>query len=100
MRYIAMSVAAAILFSGCVSTGTTRTIESTPPGASVTIKGFGECETPCTVKLDGRRSVTVAKAGYKAQRFDILPGAEPVVVILELAAASEEVDSVELPRLD
>ncbi|MEM8771161.1 MAG: PEGA domain-containing protein [Pseudomonadota bacterium] len=82
------------------TTGDLRTITSTPAGALVKIEGFGECETPCTIKLDGARNVTVAKAGYKAQRFAVKPGRENVNVILELAAPTDEVSSETLPELD
>lgn len=90
-----------LALSGCLaSSGGMRTIESTPAGALVTIEGYGECETPCTVKLDGYRQVTVAKAGYKAQRFGVKPGGKTIQVILELAAPSGEVDATALPELD
>ncbi len=86
--------------NGCLATsGAMRSFYSTPSGATVTIDGFGSCETPCTVKLDGYRKVTVAKAGYKAQRFGVSPGGGGVNVILELAAPSGVVDAETLPDL-
>ncbi len=91
----------ALGLSGCFATGgEVRTITSEPDGALVRIDGFGECETPCTIKLDGRREVTVAKAGYKAQRFGITAGNRNVHVILQLAAPTQDVDAETLPSLD
>ncbi len=97
----AILIAAMLFFlNGCLATsGSIRTFNSTPPGATVTIEGFGTCETPCKVKLDGYRDVTVAKAGYKAQRFGVQPGDAPVNVILELAAPAGDVDAETLPDL-
>ena len=93
--------AAGLALTGCLATGgEVRTITSQPDGALVRIDGFGECETPCTVKLDGRREVTVAKAGYKAQRFGITPGNRDIHVILDLAAPTQDVDAETLPSLD
>ncbi len=89
-----------VLLNGCLATsGAMRSFTSTPSGATVTIDGYGACETPCTVKLDGDRKVTVAKAGYKAQRFGVKPGGAPVNVILELAAPAGVVDAETLPDL-
>lgn len=86
--------------AGCLSTtGDMRTITSAPSGALVNIDGYGQCETPCTIKLDTRREITVAKAGYKAQRFGIVPGSKDVHVILELAAPTDEVSTETLPEL-
>ena len=90
-----------LFMSGCLATsGNMRTIESTPSGALVTIENYGTCETPCTVKLDGRRNVTIAKAGYKAQRFAIDAKGKPVRVKLELAAPTGDVDAQTLPEID
>ena len=88
------------LLGGCLHTSSgMRIINSEPPGATVIIEGFGECETPCSVKLDGYRSVLVAKAGYKPQKFGIVPKGPPVEVILELAAPTDDVDQETLPDL-
>ncbi len=98
---VVFALTLSLALGGCFgSSGGMRTIESTPSGALVTIEGYGECETPCTVKLDGYRNVTVAKAGYKAQRFGVKPGGAPVQVILDLAAPSGEVDTTALPEID
>jgi PEGA domain-containing protein len=99
MRLI-LILATVFFLNGCfVTSGGMRSFTSTPSGATVTIDGYGACETPCTVKLDGYRKVTVAKAGYKAQRFGVKPGGAPVNVILELAAPAGVVDSETLPDL-
>ena len=87
---------------GCLFTtgdGDLRRITSVPSGALVKIEGYGECETPCSIKLGQRREVLVAKAGFKAQRFGILPGKKDVHVILELAAPTSDVDTQALPEL-
>ncbi len=91
----------ALAGSGCLATGgETRTIKSTPTGAQVQVEGYGDCDTPCTVKLDGMREITVAKAGFKAQRFRIAPGGGDVNVVLELAAPTSDVATEALPELN
>ena len=81
--------------------GTSRTkIVSDPAGAIVTVEGFGECDTPCTIALDAPRMVTVAKTGYKPQRFQIRPGKSRVDVTLELVAPTENVETNSLPELE
>jgi len=100
MRFVLL-LTAGFMASGCLATsGNTRKIISEPPGALVTVRGYGECETPCTVRLDDHRNVTVAKAGYKAKRFVISPSGPPVKVRLELAAPAGEVDAESLPDID
>lgn len=93
---------AALATGGCFLTTKSgvREIVSNPPGALVTVEGFGECETPCTVRLDERRRVTVAKAGYAAQRFFIAPKGPPVEVTLDLAAPTGDVDAEALPEIE
>ncbi len=102
MRSKLIFVAAGLLaLPGCLTTaGNVRTVTSDPAGALVRIAGYGECETPCTVKLDEVRELTVAKAGYKAQRFRVAPGSKGVHVILQLAAPTQDVDATQLPALD
>ena len=99
MRMLLMGFAV-LAAGGCMTTKGARMIKSDPPGALVTVEGFGECETPCRITLDTRREVTVAKAGYKAQRFGITPGGRSVMVVLELAAPTDDVDAIALPELD
>lgn len=92
--------AVAMLATGCLATtGDMRTITSMPDGALVQIDGYGECETPCSIKLDTIRQITVAKAGYLPQRFGIKPGRDDVHVILELAAPTDDVAVETLPDL-
>ena len=98
---IVFCVLSGALLSGCLATSNgMRTINSEPPGALVTVQGFGQCETPCTVRLDDHRNITVAKAGYKARRFVLGPDGGEVNVELELAAPAGDVDSTALPDLD
>lgn len=98
-----LTVAAVALVAGCVTNGkATRgvtLITSEPTGALVTVEGYGECETPCSVEADAVRSVTVAKAGFLPVRFDLVPGKKRVALKLELAAPTEGVDEGELPEL-
>ena len=99
MRIMMLTISAALL-SGCRTSGGVREIRSTPSGAFVAIDGFGECETPCTVKLDEPRRIRVAKAGYITQDFILEPKGGAIDIPLELAAASTEVDATSLPDLE
>jgi len=74
-------------------------IESIPTGATVSIEGFGECETPCTIQHNITRRIVVAKAGYLPQNFDVRAGAGKIRVQLELAAPTEGVEEQALPEL-
>ena len=96
LTIIALAGAAACATSG--GSGLT-TITSTPEGATVRIDGFSDCETPCAIRLEFPADVTVAKAGYTAERFRINPGEKSVSVDLELAAPTEGVEETELPEL-
>lgn len=104
MRRIGVYCAAALASAACAggfgAPSGLRTIASTPPGALVTVEGFGECETPCTIKVDQERNVTVARAGYEAQRFVVGPTGGDIDVQLELAAPAGAVEDGELPSLD
>ncbi len=98
--------AAALLTAGCKtfdfvgSKGPTiTTVSTTPPGALVTVEGFGECLSPCTIELDAPRNITVAKAGYNPQRFVLEPGKKKVDIMLELSAPTTDVDADTLPDL-
>lgn len=92
---------AALPLSGCLTTsGEVSQINSTPPGALVSVNGVGECETPCTVELNQLRRVTIAKAGYKPFRFVLPPDGRDISVELELVAPTEDVDAVALPDID
>ncbi|GAB4522956.1 MAG: hypothetical protein Kow00133_10760 [Amphiplicatus sp.] len=98
LRRIVLS-AAALSAGACATTPGVVEIVSEPPGALVTVEGYGECQTPCTIGLDGPRDVTVAKAGFLPKRFAVAPGAGRVKVALDLAAPTEKVDEEALPDL-
>lgn len=92
---------ASLAAGGCATfggSGVTQ-IVSEPPGALVRVEGAGECETPCTVKFESPREVTIAKVGYKAQRLRIGPDQSKVKVTLELAAPTGEVEETKMPEL-
>lgn len=74
-------------------------IKSTPAGATVTVDGYGECETPCRIQLLSPVMATVAKAGYDAKRYRLIPGQTSLLVELELAAPAGNVESGSLPPL-
>jgi hypothetical protein len=71
-----------------------------PAGALLTIEGVGECETPCTVRLDSPRQANLAKAGFVAQTVTLGPERSSVTIPMELAAASDDVDTTVLPDLN
>ena len=85
--------------AGCASDGLTKIVTS-PPGATVTVAGYGQCETPCTVQLDGVRDIIVAKAGYKKRELSIAPDQGRVALDLELAAPTTGVEADALPPLE
>ena len=85
--------------SACASSDV-LTVYSDPSGALVRISGFGECETPCDIKIATTTDITVAKAGYLPKRLRINPGDGDVKVKLELAAPTEDVDVETLPSID
>lgn len=97
-------VALVLPSTGCLTIlgggGNKIDIETTPPGATVNLEGFGECETPCAIQLEQTRRVTVAKAGYKPVRLSVPPDSRDISIILELAAPTDEIDSTTLPDLD
>lgn len=96
---IAVALPACSATGGMFGGGVSEII-STPPGATASIDGFGECETPCTVRVDQARYVTIAKAGYTPQTIRLEPGGKTISVELELAAPTGEVDTQTLPDLD
>lgn len=104
MRVLFGIAIAALALSGCKTLGggtdtTLTTVTTEPAGALVTVIGFGECETPCTIEIDKPRNITIAKAGYDAQKLVLLPGKKKLDVVLELSAPTTEVDETELPEL-
>ncbi|WP_425408717.1 PEGA domain-containing protein [Hyphococcus sp.] len=105
MRIIA-GIASLALLSGCQTLefggpGDRLNLQTDPPGALVAVEGAGECETPCVIKLDGPKKARIAKAGFVTQYVTLNPGGKKQIVVpLELAAASEDVDTTALPDLD
>ncbi len=95
-------IAALLAAAGCTTlglgSGATKFV-SEPPGALVRVEGGGECETPCTVKFDRPREVTIAKTGYIARRIRVGPDRSKVKVTLELAVETEEVETNTLPEV-
>ncbi len=93
--------AAALLASACATTNgpTITLIETDPPGALVQVEGFGECEAPCTIELDAPRNLTIAKAGYDAQRLTLEPGKKRLQIKLTLSAPTTDVEEITLPEL-
>lgn len=91
-----------MLISGCASDGSREltTIRSIPNGAYLEI-GFDKrtCTTPCSIKLDRPQRIEVSKEGFEKQVFYIQPNNRDVFVKLELVAASEDVESTQLPDL-
>lgn len=104
MRILFGIAIAALTLGGCKTLGggsgtTLTTVTTEPAGALVTVEGFGECETPCTIEIDKPRNITIAKAGYDPQKLVLLPGKKKLNVTLELSAPTTEVDETELPEL-
>ncbi|NNL89988.1 MAG: PEGA domain-containing protein [Marinicaulis sp.] len=103
-RGIRSSLALAMfaMLSACATIRNAATvyIRSEPTGALVTVDGVGECETPCSIRVDVQRSATVAKAGYLPVRIRLSPGLREYQIKMELAAASEDVDAVMLGDID
>jgi len=102
MRRFLMASSAALL-GGCMTipgVSTVQMVNTDPQGVLLTIDGKGECETPCTVKLDGPQKARLAKAGFQTITVTLAPGKSEVTIPMQLAAASTGVDSTELPELD
>lgn len=91
----------ALLIPACATTGgaSITLVETDPPGALVQVEGFGECEAPCTIELDAPRNLTIAKAGYDAQRLTLSPGTKKLRVKLTLSAPTTDVEEEALPEL-
>lgn len=104
-RTIALALTISALLTACQTLlsgrdGSAYTeIITVPDAASVTIEGFGTCQSPCRMTHDVPRTVTIAKAGFIKQSFVVKPGAGKVRVQLELAAPSEDVEATALPEL-
>ena len=87
--------------TACSTLSGSETVEisTVPSGALVTIDGVGECETPCSIRLDAQRQATIAKAGYLSRRVVLSPRTKDFTLDLELAAATDDVDAVQLDDL-
>lgn len=98
---VLLSLFSVAMLAGCASAPKTSITEisSEPAGAEVQIEGFGTCVTPCRIEIDRPRNVTVAKAGFLAERFQIAPGEKVVALKLRLAAPTKDVDKSTLPDL-
>ena len=102
MRCLIFVFAIAGLTSGCFGGGGgVKTIISSPNNALVTITGYGNCTTPCSIEVDVPREITVAKAGYLPRRFT-LSSASPneIEIELPLAAPSSDVSTTSLPEIN
>ena len=100
MRYFPTAAAALSLAACATVKGPQITlVETEPSGALIRVEGFGECESPCRIELDAPRNLTIAKAGFDAERIVIEPGAKKVVVKLNLSAPTKEVEVDALPEL-
>jgi len=97
-----MLLALSVLYvTACATTNGPKItlVETDPPGALVRVEGFGECEAPCRIELDAPRNLTIAKAGYDAQRIVLRPGTKRLTVIMKLSAPTTVVDEAALPEL-
>ncbi|MEL7016392.1 MAG: hypothetical protein AAFR72_12340 [Pseudomonadota bacterium] len=103
-----IAVVAGLMIAACANReaiSDTRLVVSEPSAAYVSIRDNRErelfnCLTPCRIKVADSLLVFVSKEGFTAQRFYVAPGRGTIRVQLELTAASEAVDSVELPELN
>lgn len=97
---IAALLALPFALAGCATSGVRTTeIVTEPPGALVRVEGYGECVSPCVIAFDAPRMITIAKAGYRAQRFELKPGKSRLVARLELAAPTRPVEEGALEKL-
>lgn len=96
-----MLVSTAVILSACATAAgpTITLVETDPSGALVQVEGFGECIAPCTIELDAPRKLTIAKAGYDAQRLTLEPGEKRLQVKLKLSAPTTDVEEATLPEL-
>jgi hypothetical protein len=99
MRFIVFAAVLALAACSTTKRATIMLVETEPTGALVRVEGFGECESPCRIELDAPRNLTIAKAGYDAERIVIEPGRKKVTVTLKLSAPTTTVDEEALPEL-
>lgn len=99
MRFSLIAVALSLAACATAKGPQITLVETDPSGALVRVEGFGDCESPCRIELDAPRNLTIAKAGYDAERIVIEPGAKKILVKLKLSAPTTEVDEDTLPEL-
>lgn len=96
-----LSAVAALSLCGCATANGPKIVlvETEPQGALVRVEGFGECQSPCRIEVDKSRNLTIAKAGYNAERIVIDPKSKKVLVRLTLSAPTTDVEVDALPEL-
>lgn len=96
-----LACAFGLLLPACATTGgsSITLVETIPAGALVQVNGFGDCQSPCRIELDKPRNLTIAKAGYDAQRITLSPGTKVLRVTLSLSAPTTGVEEDALPEL-
>ncbi|MDZ7627527.1 MAG: PEGA domain-containing protein [Parvularculaceae bacterium] len=96
-----LACALGIALTACATTDGPKItlVETDPAGAIVQVDGFGECEAPCRIELDKPRNLTIAKAGYDAERLTLSPGTKILRVKLRLSAPTTGVEEEPLPAL-
>ena len=73
------------------------TVQTDPPGATITFVDATTCTTPCEVTVPTEMAIIVGKAGYKAVREDLGPGDGPgVTYTLQPVGRSAPVEVFEL----
>ena len=92
---------AALCLSACATAKGPKIVlvETEPQGALIRVEGFGECQSPCRIEVDTTRNLTIAKAGYNAERIVIDPQSKKVLVRLTLSAPTTDVEEDALPEL-
>ncbi len=97
---VLLAVAAISLCACATAKGSKIVIVDTEPqGALIRVEGFGECQSPCRIEVDTTRKLTIAKAGYNAERIAIDPKSKKVLVKLTLSAPTTDVEEDALPEL-
>jgi len=96
---VAMSISACQTLSLLGGGDSIVKIVTDPPAALVTVEQYGECISPCTIGLDGPRTVKITKDGYIEQIITVKPHSGTLKLKLELAAASTDVDTGSLPDI-
>lgn len=99
MRFL--SALAALALGACATAKGSRIVlvDTDPQGALIRVEGFGECESPCRIEVDATRHLTIAKAGYNAERIVIDPTSKNILVKLKLSAPTTDVEADALPEL-